>query len=673
MTNLDILLLVIITGLSIGIAIFQYRENLKKKEKTTYLFITLRSFILILIGLLLLDLAFTSTTTKIIKPQLALLIDNSSSIKGKVDVKTIKNNINSLETDQALNDRFSINTYQFGDQFKALDSLGLNDQKTDVYKGLSTLNSIYKNDQYAVILMSDGHQNYGQDFAYYASNQSMNIFPVALGDTTAYQDLKINRINVNDYSYLGNKFPVEILVNYDGQEEIKTRLRISKGNQTLFSKALTLSKNKKSVIVNTKIQSELSGLQSYNVSLSPITDEKNTDNNKTSFQIDIIDDQTKILLLTSIIHPDLGGIKKSIETNQQRQVIIKTADEFDGKFDDYQSVILYQPQASFNRYVNQLKKKNASLFIIGGTKTDYRFLNQKFPFLNKTINQATENYQGVYNSEFQKYQFDDLGFDEFPPLENEFGEVEISGDYSTLLYQSIDGIPTKNPLLFEKSTGEKRYVFLLGEGVWKWRSTVFTKRQTFRPFDKFLDKIIQYLNVDDKARLEVEAEKLYKSGFDNQIIARYYDANYQFDPRAELNIQIIDSTEAKQTYEMPLINNQYNFDVNTLDSGIYNFKVSVENQPYNSKGRFRIMEFSLENNQYGANVDKLKSVSNDEKIYTSASLEDLKEALLENEKFQPIQKSTQNKKSLINWYYLLVLLIVFLGLEWLLRKYNGLI
>ncbi|MDR9400174.1 MAG: VWA domain-containing protein [Psychroflexus sp.] len=673
MTNLDILLLVIITGLSIGIAIFQYRENLKKKEKTTYLFITLRSFILILIGLLLLDLAVTSSTTKIIKPQLAVLVDNSSSIKEKVDVKNIKNDVNSLQTDQALNDRFSINTYQFGDQFKTLDSLGLNDQKTDVYKGLSTLNSIYKNDQYAVILMSDGHQNYGQDFAYYANNQSMNIFPVALGDTTAYQDLKINRINVNYYSYLGNKFPVEILVNYDGQEEIKTRLRISNGNQTLFSKALTLSKNKKSVIVNTKIQSELSGLQSYKVSLSPITDEKNTDNNKTSFQIDIIDDQTKILLLTSIIHPDLGGIKKSIETNQQRQVIIKTADEFDGKFDDYQSVILYQPQASFNRYINQLKKKNASLFIIGGTKTDYRFLNQKFPFLNKTINQATENYQGVYNSEFQKFQFDDLGFDDFPPLENEFGEVEISGDYSTLLYQSIDGIPTKNPLLFEKSTGDKRYVFLLGEGVWKWRSATLTKRKTFRPFDKFLDKIIQYLNVDDKARLEVEAEKLYKSGFDNQIIARYYDANYQFDPRAELNIQIIDSTGAKQTYDMPLINNQYNFDVNTLDSGIYNFKVSVENQPYDSKGRFRIMEFSLENNQYGANLDKLKSVSNDEKIYTSASLEDLKEALLENEKFQPIQKSTQNKKSLINWYYLLVLLIVFLGLEWLLRKYNGLI
>ena len=181
------------------------------------------------------------------------------------------------------------------------------------------------------------------------------------------------------------------------------------------------------------------------------------------------------------------------------------------------------------------------------------------------------------------------------------------------------------------------------------------------------------MNVDKRERLEVESKKLYKSGLDGKITARYYDANYEFDPRAELKINITDSLGDQKTYDMPLINNQFTFDINTLNQGIFSYEIIVENQTFQKEGRFRIEEFSIENSQYGADVNRLKSVAQNNKIYTLSSIDQLKEELLQNDRFQPVQKSTQNKKSLINWYYLLVLLIVFLSIEWLLRKYNGLI
>ena len=673
MTNLDILFLVIITGLSILLAVFQYREELKKKEDRTYLFVALRSLIFIVIGLLLLDLSITSTSTNIIKPRLAILADNSSSMKDKISAKELENKIRTLSQQKDISDRFFTNIYQFGEAFKKLDTLNLNDNKTNIQKGLSTLSELYPSNELAIVLLSDGHQNYGPDFAHYARNRKMKIYPVAIGDTASYKDLSVDRINHNDYSYLGNEFPVEILVNYEGDVPVKSQINIRNNKKLLFSKKLSFDQDKRSAIINAKIKTKKAGLRKYQVKLKPIDNEKNTSNNETSFQIEVIDDQLKVLLLSSIIHPDLGALKRSIETNERRQVIIKTGDEFKGNLDDYESIILYQPDRRLTSYLSQLENKNASLLIIGGEKTDYRSLSKELGFFNKQNDKKTEDFQGVYNKGFQKFQFDNLRFSNFPPLSDQFGDVEISGEHNILLYKSVNGIKTEAPLLFEKEQGNRKFIFLLGEGIWKWRGEIFRQRESFTPFDRFLDKWVQYLNVDEKERLEVDAKRSYRSGSNGKVIARYYDANYEFDPRAKLKIRVKKSDGQDKVFDMPLINDRFTFDINNLSSGTFSYEVFVEGQSFQETGSFNIEAFTIENKQYGANVEQLLSASENDRIYTLNSFNELQQELLKDEMFQPVQKSTQNKKSLINWYYLLVLLIVFLSIEWLLRKYNGLI
>ena len=42
------------------------------------------------------------------------------------------------------------------------------------------------------------------------------VFPLILGDSIVNTDLKIQQINVNKYTYLNNKFPVEIIASYTG-------------------------------------------------------------------------------------------------------------------------------------------------------------------------------------------------------------------------------------------------------------------------------------------------------------------------------------------------------------------------------------------------------------------------------------------------------------------------
>ena len=46
---------------------------------------------------------------------------------------------------------------------------------------------------------------------------------------------------------------------------------------------------------------------------------------------------------------------------------------------------------------------------------------------------------------------------------------------------------------------------------------------------------------------------------------------------------------------------------------------------------------------------------------------------LKDERYLPIQKSSKNIVPLIDWKYLLFLIVLTLAIEWFLRKYNGLI
>ena len=51
------------------------------------------------------------------------------------------------------------------------------------------------------------------------------------------------------------------------------------------------------------------------------------------FSVEVIDEQIKVLILTSILHPDLGVLKKAIESNKQRSATISLINDFysDGK------------------------------------------------------------------------------------------------------------------------------------------------------------------------------------------------------------------------------------------------------------------------------------------------------------------------------------------------------
>ncbi len=44
-----------------------------------------------------------------------------------------------------------------------------------------------------------------------------------------------------------------------------------------------------------------------------------------------------------------------------------------------------------------------------------------------------EDYLAAFNSQFNLFATDDIGFENFPPLENSYGKVTVNGSVSVLL------------------------------------------------------------------------------------------------------------------------------------------------------------------------------------------------------------------------------------------------
>jgi hypothetical protein len=176
--------------------------------------------------------------------------------------------------------------------------------------------------------------------------------------------------------------------------------------------------------------------------------------------------------------------------------------------------------------------------------------------------------------------------------------------------------------------------------------------------------------------LEVSNETFYYNNKSIKISAQYFDKNFVFDSRASLLISVTNK-ETKVKKEIPLLlkSNFYEVDLNNLEAGEYIYKVSVNGNTVSRSGNFTILNFNVEQQFLNADVTKLSSVATNTngKAYFISDQEKLITTLLKDDAFQKIQKSEQKIVPLIDWKYLLGLIVLSLSMEWFLRKYNGLI
>ena len=675
MTTNTLLLLFLSLLIAVGLSILQYIYKAKNKSNVGWFLAFLRFLSIFGILLLLINPILTQNTLETVKTPLPIIVDNSSSITFlKANEKVLELH-KKIESNSDLQKKFDVQTYQFSDDFEPAENFDFKGTQTNIDVVAKNLKSIYKNTSYPTVLISDGNQTSGNDYVY--SFDAINkVYPLIVGDTTTFLDLKINQLNVNKYAFYKNKFPVEAFIQYSGTKSVTADFIISQGNSVFSKQSIAFSPSKKTATVNVVLPANKIGLQVFKASILSVEKEKNIYNNTKNFAVEVMDQKTNIALISAINHPDLGALKRAIESNVQRKVTIVKPNEIKS-IEDYNVLILYQPTTEFKPIFDTNKSAGINTFIITGNHTDFNFLNQQQDALNFKMSGQKEDYLSVFNGQFNLFAIDNIGFENLPPLQNAFGTITTKGSISILLSSKIRNIDTNAPLLAFTENQGKRAAYLLGENSWKWRLQTHVNNQSFEKYDIFMDKIIQFLaSNNSKKSLVVEHESFYNSGEAIEITAQYFNKNYEFDEKARLTIAVT-NTKTKQTkyYDLLKGNNAYKVNLDGLKAGSYTFTVKELNSKTTYSSSFEILAFDIEKQFVNPDVEKLTQLATqtEGKIYFPNQIDALIKSLLENENYKAIQKNVVTKTPLIDWFWLLILILIVLATEWFIRKYNGLL
>ena len=122
--------------------------------------------------------------------------------------------------------------------------------------------------------MSDGNQTLGTSYRHLDKQFSIPIYPLVLGDTMQYIDLKIKQINLNPYTFWEILFLLKFLsIIMEVIIEVPV-LEIFKDKTLVYKEKLQFSALDNSKVITPKLKASKVGLQRFIVKLHSLTYEK---------------------------------------------------------------------------------------------------------------------------------------------------------------------------------------------------------------------------------------------------------------------------------------------------------------------------------------------------------------------------------------------------------------
>ncbi|HET6226944.1 MAG TPA: hypothetical protein VFF27_11735 [Bacteroidia bacterium] len=641
----------------------------------------LRFVAVTILSFLLLSPLIKTVKRTVEKPVVVIAQDNSESLVAGKDSafykKEYKEKLAALIS--KLQDKYDVKTYTFADRIKELfstDSINYKEKQTNISQLFDELDTRYSNRNLgAVIIATDGLYNIGSNPVYTSSKMKTPVYTIALGDTTVKKDIILLKTEYNRIVYLGNDFPLEVVVNAKQLKGKSSTLTISKDNNVLFSQVINFNSDAFIQTIPVLLQAKEAGLQHYKVKLSTLPEEMTFANNSNDLFIDVLDGRQKILILTDGPHPDVAALKEAIQKNQNYEVESYTLDAFDKPVKKYELVILYQLPSNKNQIQklrSDITAAGIPIWIFSGAA---QVVDDDFSVSDIQRSNACEP---ILEKNFPLFTLSDQlrqGISDFPVVACPFGN-STAGSNNVLLYQRIGNIETKTPMFMFNANGESKRATFIGEGIWRWRLQDFAAHGNHNLTDELISKTVQYLSVKtDKSFFRVKGKNNYPENEPVELEAEVYNESYELINTPDVNIVIIDASNKKFPYAFSKTVNAYRLNAGVLSVGEYTYeaKVKVGEKLLTQKGQFSVSALQIELTNTVADHQLLYSLAKNhggELIYPQ-QLEQLAEKLQAREDVKSVSYSEKKLDDLLNLKWIFFVILGLISLEWFIRKRNG--
>lgn len=683
-----LILLAILFAAAIIVFLLYFRNKQNKElSKTQVLILSFLRFLsFFLIAFLLLS-PFIKNLKKITQnPIIITAWDNSGSIISTSDSAKTAFDVNEVKKliSEQLESDYSIVEYTFGENTKNSGELNFTEKKSNYSELISAVNNNHFNENIgALIVGGDGIYNEGKNPVNLSDEINFPVYTIGFGDTTEVVDSRIQKIQVNRTSFSGNRFPVEVEIQFSKLKGKPLKLSISSNKKELASEIISPENANYYYSNQFILEAGDPGLKKFTVQIEPVENERNIKNNTADFVINVLESKQKILILSDGPHPDIGAIKNTLDLQKTYDVSVFTEEPFPENLSAFNLIILNQlPTAgkSVSQVIKNADNNRIPILFIVGNKTFIPQLNalsqgaQIVPLAG-----SGEEAQSIVNQTYATFnlseEFKEI-LPKFPPLQVNFANYELEPEFSTLLYQKLRNIETAKPILATGVFNGRKTGFIFGEGIWRWRLFDYYQNQNQNRYNEIVNKLVQYLALrENEDNFIVDFEPVYAEIDDVILNAEVYNDAYEKIATEEVIIEITDSKGDVFDFIFDVQNQNYFLNAGHLPIGGYTFSAAVKigNETYIENGVFAVVSVNLEDVITRANYNVLYqlAVQSGGIFYLPNQVENLISELKANKKLKATSYFQELVNELLNLRWLFFVLLLLLSVEWFLMKYWG--
>lgn len=677
--------IVLCIAAGIAYAYLLYSAHYNWSKRTNQFLFALRAIVVSLLAFLLLGPVVKLISNQYEKPTWVFLVDNSASVNEAIDSTRLNQLRISID---AAGDKIT----QSGYEAKLEDLAGNEDinfqsryPSSDLNCGIQNIINEYEGKNLGgIVLVSDGIYNSGVSPLYLPTR--VPVYTVGIGDTTERVDLILKNVDYNKVAYQGNKFPLKAQVLVQGLETASLVVTITKEGKALASKSVEYD-GRQLVDFEFLLDANEKGIQRYDISIKPISQESNVRNNYASVFIEVVEGKKKVLLIAPAPHPDIKAIRAVVEKNSNYEFIVHIPGVMNADAE------LLKPGATelviFHQVVdlggktwplyNALSKGPSSLLLMIGSQTNLRQLASNGIPLQFEFRGQWDEITPVVNSNFRDFSFSDNSngaFARYPPAQVPFGKFSFPPKANILLYQRIGSVVTDRPQLLSWEDGNRKIAALIGEGIWRWRLSEFADNGNTEAFDELFSKLIQYLStLEDKRKFRCFPLQNEFSDYEPVVIeSQVYNDLFELVYGNTIQLQLRDEQGKVTNYNYTTSPGSSRYRIGGLKEGVYRFKAStnVGNKTEEVTGQFLVKAQNIEAQNLTADYQLLRKLSAESggKFYTADQLGNLANDISAI-KATSLIHSDESFNQLINLKWVFFLLLALISMEWFTRKYSG--
>lgn len=684
----ELKLLVIIVAIIIAtiVTLLAYYKKQGELPSMQYYILTILRFIGVLLLCLLLvnpimrKSHFTEQPTKVL-----VAFDNSESIL--YAEKQVGAELQHVVADikAGINSKLDVDLLSFGQVVHKNNEFSGTDIKSDYNLIIRSVRDNYIGQNVnALVLVGDGIHNSGSNPIFQNYNATFPIYTIGFGDTTGVIDTYVGAIKHNRTTFIGNSFPVQVNVGATLCRARKLKVSVTdKSGQAVFADNITPTSDKYQNKLNFTLSSTEKGKNAYVVKIEDVVGEKNLLNNEVAFSIEAVDEKRKILALSAGPSPDLGMIKRALESQNNYDVDFMLFNDKIPNVKDYDLVVVHSLPQEKNDYTSGALEeasnaKVSQLYFVSGN-TDIVAM-QSLGFKFDPLIKNTDRLEANVSTSFSLFNLDEnikTFINSASPVVGSLSSLDTSDKaWSVLSTRKVRGLETDSPLIAFRFSGGSKQGLFLAEGFWRWRMNAYRVFGTHDNFDSFVQKIINFLIVDkNEDNLNVYNQKIYEQGDKIKLIGELYNDNYEMVADEDVSMLLTDSAKNVFNYMFDKVGDRYELDLGSLPIGEYNFdaKVDLGGREIHKRGSFEVLRMNVEAMQTVADFNMLRQLAekNGGQFAISTNYTEIIDQINKSaSKAELIEHSSFT--SVINQIWICVLLILLMFTEWLLRKYWGL-